>query len=152
MRRPAPLPRPRAARPALALAVASLALGACAPAPLDTAPSPAPSPAPAASAAARAPLVAWPGTYELVGSNFPDGTRAAGLEIARVDTTYRLTVHGPPGELVTFRIVADSVHVLWDLGPGDALMAVELRLAGDALTGRWEIDGAHGPITGRRVR
>ena len=136
-----PLLRPAirgAARPGVALAVAGLALGACAPA--------------AGPAVSPAPLAAWPGVYAIEGRGFPDGTRAAQLEIARLDSTYRLAVHGPPGELVAFRIAADSAHVVWDLGAGDEEMTVALRLAGDSLAGRWRIGAVQGPIVGRRVR
>lgn len=148
MRQSAPSPLLRRT----ALATLSLALGACAPtAALDAAAGAAPAAAPAA-AAERPPLATWPGVYALVGSNFPDGTRAAQLEIARVDTTYRVAVHGPPGELVDFRLVADSAYVLWDLGSDGAVMAVDLRLAGDSVTGRWQIGDAQGSIAGRRVR
>lgn len=92
---------------------------------------------------------AWPGVYDLVGSGFPDGERRAVMHIARTDTSYALvSVQGPPGALVRFRVSGDSAHIVWDLG-GES-MVVDLRGSGDSLTGEWQSGDWSGPLRGAR--
>lgn len=93
----------------------------------------------------------WAGTYDLVGTGFPDGERRAVIQIARADTSYTLaSLQGPPGSLVSFSIAGDSAHVVWNLG--DEQMLVDLRGAGDSLVGRWATVGWSGELLGFRRR
>lgn len=94
---------------------------------------------------------AWPGVYDLVGTGFPDGQRAAVMSIVKEDTSYTLvSLQGPPGSLVSFKVAGDSAHVVWNLGT-DA-MFVNLRGAGDSLTGEWATTEFRGAIHGARRR
>jgi hypothetical protein len=93
----------------------------------------------------------WAGTYDVVGTGFPDGERQAVMHIARADTSYTLaSLQGPPGSLVSFRIVGDSAHVIWNLGAEQ--MLVDLRGAGDSLVGRWATNEWSGELLGFRRR
>ena len=104
---------------------------------------------PGTSPVRRAPF-AWPGVFDLVGTGFPDGERKAVIHIARADTSYSLlSLEGPPGSLVRFRVTGDSAHVVWNLGGGE-LMVVDLRGVGDSLTGVWASGDWTGPLRGVR--
>jgi hypothetical protein len=93
----------------------------------------------------------WTGTFDLVGTGFPDGERRAVMQVARADTTYTLaSLQGPPDGLVTFSIVGDSAHVVWNLGAEQ--MLVDLRGAGDSLVGRWSTNDWSGEVRGIRRR
>ena len=93
----------------------------------------------------------WTGTYDLVGTGFPDGERRAVMQIARVDTSYTLaSLQGPPGTLVTFNVIGDSAHVVWSLGAEQ--MLVDLRGSGDSLVGRWATSEWSGELLGFRRR
>jgi len=93
----------------------------------------------------------WTGTYDLVGTGFPDGERRAVMHIARADRSYTLALlQGPPGTLVSFNIVGDSAHVIWNLGAEQ--MLVDLRGAGDSLVGRWATNEWSGELLGFRRR
>ena len=93
----------------------------------------------------------WVGTYDLVGSGFPDGDRWAVMTIARADTTYALaSLQGPPGSLISFRVAGDSAHVVWNLGTEQ--MIVDMRGVGDSLVGQWSTSEWNGDIWGRRRR
>jgi hypothetical protein len=93
----------------------------------------------------------WTGTYDLIGTGFPDGERHAVMHIARADTSYTLaSLQGPPGSLVTFTIVGDSAHVVWNLGAEQ--MLVDLRGAGDSLVGEWSTNEWRGEVRGVRRR
>jgi hypothetical protein len=91
----------------------------------------------------------WPGTYHLVATGFPDGTREAVMQFTKHDTLYDVTaISGPPGSALLVRVVDDSAHILWDLD--GATMIVDLRGRGDSLTGHWYIEDRGGPILGKR--
>jgi len=93
----------------------------------------------------------WAGTYDVVGSGFPDGDRWAVMTIARADTSYALaSLHGPPGSLISFKVAGDSAHVVWNLGTEQ--MVVDLRGAGDSLVGQWSTSDWNGTIWGKRRR
>ena len=93
---------------------------------------------------------AWPGVFDLVGTGFPDGERRAVVQIARSDTSYSLvSLQGPPGALVRFRVAGDSAHVVWNLGGGE-MMVVDLHGRGDSLSGEWTSGDWTGPIRGVR--
>lgn len=93
----------------------------------------------------------WTGTYDLVGTGFPDGERHAVLFIAQQDTSYALhSLQGPPGFLVSFKVAGDSAHVVWNLGPEE--MLVDLRGSGDSLTGEWSTRDWRGEVRGVRRR
>jgi hypothetical protein len=92
----------------------------------------------------------WVGTYQLVGSGFPEGDRRAQLIIARRDTTHAVSVAGPPGRLVSFWLVGDSALVVWGLP--DELMEVRLRQRGDSVHGVWQVAHSKGAIRGARAR
>jgi hypothetical protein len=60
-----------------------------------------------ATSAHAATVFAWPGVYDLVGAGFPDGPRDAVMYIGKEDTTYSLvSLKGPPGTLVSFKVAA----------------------------------------------
>lgn len=103
-----------------------------------------------ATAVVSARPFAWVGTYDVVGHNFPEGSRSAVLTIERHDTAYAFAVVGPPGQLAAAHIAGDSAQLMWDLGPSGDLMTLDLRGAGDSLTGTWRIDQAGGPVRARR--
>ena len=93
----------------------------------------------------------WPGVYDIVGTGFPEGERAAVMHIAQRDTGYSLVaLQGPPGRLMSFNVVGDSAHVSWFLGGGT--MVVDLRGSGDSLTGQWSSGELSGLIRGSRRR
>jgi hypothetical protein len=100
----------------------------------------------------RAPSVfQWPGVFDLVATGYPDGERKAVMHIARTDTSYSLvSLQGPPGVLMRFTVSGDSAHVVWNLGTG--VMVVDLRGAGDSLTGEWESGDWSGTLRGTRRR
>ena len=93
----------------------------------------------------------WTGTYDLVGTGFPDGERHAVMEIRRADTSYTLaSLQGPPGSLVSFKVTSDSARVVWDLGTEQMLM--DLRGIGDSLIGEWSTSEWSGEVRGIRRR
>jgi hypothetical protein len=93
----------------------------------------------------------WSGVYDLVGDGFPDGERRAVMQIARKDTSFTLvSVQGPPGALAQFRVNSDSAHIMWNLGTD--LMVVDLRGAGDSLSGVWSMSEWSGFLRGTRRR
>jgi hypothetical protein len=96
-------------------------------------------------------VFAWPGTYDLVGTGFPEGSRRAVLQITRRDTTYSVTaLMGPPGSPVSVRVTGDTARIVWDFENEDPPMFIELLGAGDSLTGRWTIGTLGGTVSGRR--
>jgi uncharacterized cupredoxin-like copper-binding protein len=107
---------------------------------------------PVRAAAAPSPTTfAWPGVYDVVATGFPDGERAAVLQIARTDTSYSLvTLQGPPGSLERFQVSGDSARVRWNLGT--EVMVVDLRGSGDSLTGMWMAGELAGFLKGARRR
>lgn len=123
----------------IALTVAAFSHGLTTPPRAHAAPSPQP------------PAFSWPGVYDLIGKNFPEGQREAVATITRVDSGYTLDMYGPPGSLVKLHVVGDSAHLVWDLGP-EGLMYGSLHGRGDSLTGRWQILDASGPLVGVRRR
>jgi hypothetical protein len=92
----------------------------------------------------------WTGVFDVVGDSFPDGQRLAVLIISRRDTTYDLSLEGPPGSLRSLEISGDSAHVVWDV-LGEP-MYVDLSGCDDALEGRWKMGGLTGPLVGTRRR
>ena len=104
-----------------------------------------------AAVSARTPTFAWAGIYDLVGSGFPEGDRAAVMHIAQHDTSYALVaLQGPPGKLMRFQVAGDSAHVSWDLG--GQVMFVDLRGADDSITGQWASGESSGVLRGARRR
>jgi uncharacterized cupredoxin-like copper-binding protein len=102
-------------------------------------------------ASAGSEMFDWSGVYDLVGDGFPDGERRAVMEIARHDTSYALvSLQGPPGTLVQFRVKGDSAHVMWHLGTD--LMVADMRGAGDSLSGVWSMSEWSGFLRGTRRR
>ena len=94
---------------------------------------------------------AWAGVYDLMGTGFPEGDRSAVMHIAQRDTGYALiALQGPPGRLMRFNVAGDSAHVSWLLGA--EIMVVDLRGAGDSLTGQWSSGESSGLIHGTRRR
>ena len=103
----------------------------------------------AAAFARPAAPFSWPGTYHLIGTGFPEGSREAVLQFTKRDSLYQVTaLAGPPGAALLVRVVDDSAHILWDL-EGET-MVVDLRGTGDSVTGRWYIEDQGGPIVGKR--
>ena len=93
----------------------------------------------------------WTGTFDLVGTGFPDGERNAVIYIGQQDTTYTLlSLQGPPGKLVSFKVAGDSAHVVWNLGAEE--MFLDLRGIGDSLMGEWATGEWRGEIRGARRR
>jgi uncharacterized cupredoxin-like copper-binding protein len=93
----------------------------------------------------------WSGIYDLIGTGFPDGERNAVIHIARQDSAYNfVSLQGPPGTLMQFRVNGDSAHVTWNLGTD--IMVVDLRGAGDSLTGIWAMSEWSGFLRGTRRR
>jgi hypothetical protein len=91
----------------------------------------------------------WPGTYHLVGTGFPDGTREAVMRFTQRDSLYDVTaLSGPPGAALLVRVADDSAHILWDLE--GSTMVVDLHGHGDSVTGHWYIEDRGGPIMGKR--
>ena len=91
----------------------------------------------------------WPGIYDLVGTGFADGERRAVMHIRRSDTSYVLAeLEGPPGNLMSFEVVGDSVHVMWHMS--GAIMVVDLAGVRDSVYGRWSIGDRSGDIYGAR--
>ena len=41
-----------------------------------------------------APPFSWPGVYDIVGTQFPEGSRRAMLTVERTDSTYRVSIEG----------------------------------------------------------
>ena len=105
----------------------------------------------AATAMTRRNGFSWPGTYDLVATGYPDGERTAVMQVERRDTTYALvSLQGPPGSLIRFRVAGDSAHVIWNTGT--AVMVVDLRGSGNSLTGEWESGDWSGSVRGSRRR
>ena len=103
------------------------------------------------NASANSDMFDWSGVYDLVGDGFPDGERHAVMEVARQDSGFALvSLHGPPGKLVQFRVKGDSAHVMWHLGTD--LMTVDLRAGGDTLNGVWSMSEWSGFLRGTRRR
>jgi hypothetical protein len=93
----------------------------------------------------------WAGTHDIVGTGSPDGERRAVMHIARADTSYTLaSLQRPPGTLVSFSIIGDSAHVVWNRGAEP--MLADLRGAGDSLVGRWATNEWSGELLGFRRR
>ena len=91
----------------------------------------------------------WAGIFDIVGTGFPEGQRQATMAIAKVDTAYALlSLQGPPGQLVSFKVHGDSAHVVWSLGADQ--MFVDLRGIGDSLMGEWSTSDWRGEIRGAR--
>jgi hypothetical protein len=97
------------------------------------------------------PAPSWEGIYDLIGSGFPEGDRAATLVITRPDTGYAATLQGPPGQMAEFRIGRDSLSLIWDLQDGTAPFQVRLgRTATDSVTGTWTSGVNNGFVRGMR--
>ena len=91
----------------------------------------------------------WPGIYDLVATGFPDGERRAVMHIRRSDTTYVLAeLEGPPGNLMSFEVEGDSLHVTWHMS--GQIMVVDLGGVRDSVYGRWSIGDRSGDVYGAR--
>jgi hypothetical protein len=92
------------------------------------------------------PVRSWAGVYNLIGSGFPEGDRAATLFISGPDTAYTAYIEGPPGHLAELRTGRDSLAFSWDLEDGSAPFQVRLgRSASDSVSGSW-IQGTNGGL------
>jgi hypothetical protein len=98
-----------------------------------------------------APPFSWPGVYDLMGTQFPEGSRRAVLTVERADSAYRVSIDGPPGRVFVTWFSRDSAHVTWSFEDG-SLMFLDLRGVGDSVRGRWQMGEAGGPLLGRRRR
>lgn len=103
-----------------------------------------------ANGAVEAPRFLWPGSYDLLGDNFPEGLRAAILTIVARDSSYDFYIEGPPGTLKESKLAGDSAHVVWDMF-GEP-MYVDLRGVADSLDGHWRIGDRSGHVWGTRRR
>jgi len=85
------------------------------------------------------PVRSWVGTYDLLGTGFPEGDRTARLVISGPDTAYAAILQGPPGHMAEFRPGRDSVVFSWDLEDGEVPFQVRLgrRTGSDSVTGTW---------------
>ena len=107
--------------------------------------------APNAKPAPPAASFSWPGTYDIVGSGFPEGERKAVMEIGQTGTSYTLQkLIGPPGNATLFEVIGDRARIVWNLGT--ELMYVDLRGRRDSLAGEWFIGDEGGQIRGARRR
>lgn len=108
------------------------------------------APSPTSRGAGPAASFAWPGTYDVVGTGFPEGDRHAVATFTRRDTAYAVDLAGPPGRPLFVRVAADTAYVEWELAPAAAPMYLWLRGAGDSLSGMWLIGDQVGLLRGRR--
>lgn len=90
----------------------------------------------------------WPGTYDLIGTGFHNGERFATMTVTRHDTSYSVSLDGPPGVLHSLRITGDSAQVVWDMR--EMLMHVHLVGDDDDLSGKWRIGNDSGTVFGTR--
>jgi len=136
-----------------ALVFAALTLGACATP--GAAPASAPSPA-TATAVAAAP--AKPAAVNPVGS-FEFNTEVNGspmkgnLRIAGTPGSYSgsMTSDITP-ELPITSIVVDGQTMKLVMDTPNGAATINIAFTGDNFTGNWELGGASGPLTGKRVK
>jgi hypothetical protein len=92
------------------------------------------------------PVRSWAGFYDLIGTGFPEGERAAMLIVSGPDTAYTAILQGPPGHLAELRVGRDSLRFAWDLEDGSVPFVVRLgRSASDSVSGTW-IQGTNGGL------
>ena len=102
----------------------------------------------AANGDVETPHFAWPGTYDILGDNFPEGLRTAIMTVTARDSSYDFFIVGPPGVLRESKVSGDSAHVIWDMF-GEP-MYVDVRGVADSLDGRWRIGDQSGHVWGTR--
>jgi hypothetical protein len=146
---------PRALLLSIPMACAIANTAACHRAALPPATTTLAAAAAATAASARAPE--WAGTWELVGYDFPDGTRRARMVIARQASGELSLVmeQGPPGYLRAIEARGDSLHVRWSIADDGRESPLEVRLGAvgpDSVAGRWSMEEIGGVVEGRRVR
>lgn len=129
------------------IACALLCLAACTPSQGSTPGATTTTRTASARDAARA---AWPGTYDAV-SMIEGRVRRGTITVTPHDTGYAMTMEGPPGHLLSSRIVGDSAYTVWLLAEADTLFAA-MRLVGDSVHGRQRFGGQSIPFHGVRRR
>ena len=138
----------------LVLVCAALSLGACAT--QGAAPSAAPAPMTAAGPAAAAP--AKPAAVNPIGS-FEFNTEVNGSPMKG-----NLRIAGTPGnysgsmtsditpELPITSIAVDGQTMKLAMDTPNGAATINIAFTGDTFTGNWELGGASGPLTGKRIK
>ena len=135
--------------------IAALSVG-CATSPAATrspgtaAPSQAPPPPPAAAVAQPAALNPV-GTFEYT-ATLPDGSQTSGMfTITGSAGSYTGTItSAAAGESPIANIAVDGQMLMFTTVIPDGTVAMTLTFTGDSFAGKWAVQGAEGPITGRR--
>ncbi len=137
------------------LALAALSLGACASSGTSTTAAPAPMAAPST---ARAAAPAKPAPVNPVGqfefSTELNGSPMKGLmKIAGTAGNYSgsMTSDITP-ELPISTVTADGQTVKIGMDTPNGAATITLLFTGDTFTGNWELGGASGPLTGKRIK
>lgn len=137
----------------LALALATVVLGACASGTPAASPAPAPAAAPQAAAAPARPAALNPvGTYEF--ATEVNGSPMKGLlNVAGMAGSYTGSMKSditPELPLTSVAVSGQTMKVVLDTPNGAA--TINLTFTGDTFTGTWELGGAGGPLTGKRIK
>lgn len=143
----------------LALVLAALTLGACAT--QGAAPAAAPSPASAPSRPAASAVVAAPTKPAAVN---PVGSFEFNTEVNGSPMKGNLRIAGTPGrytgsmtsditpELPITSIAVDGQAMKLVMDTPNGAATINIAFTGDNFTGNWELGGASGPLTGKRVK
>ncbi len=143
----------------IALAIATITLGACASAGATTSAAPSPSSAPAGrGAAAVAAAPAKPAAVNPVGQ-FEFNTEVNGspmkgsIRIAGTTGNYSgsMTSDITP-ELPITSIAVDGQTMKLAMDTPNGAATINIQFTGDTFTGNWELGGASGPLTGKRIK
>jgi hypothetical protein len=141
----------------LALALATVVLGACASGMPSATPAPSPAPAsssaPQAAAAPARPAALNPvGTFEF--ATEVNGSPMKGvLNVAGMSGSYTGSMKSditPELPLTSVAVSGQTMKVVLDTPNGAA--TINLTFTGDTFTGTWELGGAGGPLTGKRIK
>lgn len=144
----------------LALAIAAISLGACATAGATSSAAPAPSSAASTSPASAAAVAAKPSkaavnpvgqfefNTEVNGSPMKGNLRIAGTTGGWTGSmTSDITPELP---ITSIAVDGQTMKLVMDTPNGAA--TINLSFTGDTFTGNWELGGASGPLTGKRVK
>ncbi len=142
----------------LALAIAAISLGACATAGATSSAAPSPTSAapasPASAVAARPaktavnPVGQFEFNTEVNGSPMKGNLRIAGTTGSYTGTmTSDITPELP---ITSIAVDGQTMKLVMDTPNGAA--TINLSFTGDTFTGNWELGGASGPLTGKRVK
>jgi hypothetical protein len=141
----------------IALVLATLTLGACAT--QGAAPAAAPSPASAPSAPSA--VAAAPAKSAAVN---PVGTFEFNTEVNGSPMKGNIRIAGTPGnysgsmtsditpELPITSIAVDGQTMKLAMDTPNGAATINIAFTGDTFTGNWELGGASGPLTGKRVK